>query len=728
MTQDYTNGVIMQEKNIIICKENGDVVYASPFFKTEKNILHRIECSCSNELKSFKQLSDLLDVYIKLDTGEKVEINVNLVDEKEGHYQILECPRNHLIEQLVLISSILKKERYSVQGKLEEMINLVNSAEPERYSMYLKVSQVTFDFGEPFLEFGHKKEFEIHKIPISIDGHHIGEAIASTNDMSNTNIFSSFAEETTKIVQLYIEFEYNQRVKLMSEIAVRDSQDSVVLTDINGNIMYVNQAFTDVSGYYFEEVVGQNPRILNAGVTDKSYYTTMWNMITSGVVWEGRFVNRKKNGSIFEEEVSVSPVRDKMSQKIIGFVGVKKDVTKYTALLKEKRNIDEDREKLELIINNSDSVVFMLNTEESFQIEYVSNNVMNIFGYSPEELYDGSSSFDSYIDTVDKDNVIKDLNKLVWESKDASIKHRYRMVCKDGSSKWVQDASYLVRDMNGHVIHFQAILTDITELIHLEGQVNHSQKMQAIGQLATGIAHEINTPSQFVLDNLIYLQDIMTDLVELCDSDLSDVKAVEELKEEIDYEMIKEEAPLALTQSVGGLERISKIVSAMKNFSHPGAEGYTKTDINTCFDDTIIVTKNTWKYACELTFTPCDNPPRVNCLVDELNQVFLNMIVNAVHAIQEIEGKKDGLIEISTDYNDDYFIIHIKDNGNGISEENKTKIFDPFFTTKEVGVGTGQGLSITYDVVYNKHKGKIEVNSEIGKGTEFIIYVSKELG
>jgi signal transduction histidine kinase len=193
-------------------------------------------------------------------------------------------------------------------------------------------------------------------------------------------------------------------------------------------------------------------------------------------------------------------------------------------------------------------------------------------------------------------------------------------------------------------------------------------------------------------------------------------------KAEPDY--LVEEIPKALSQSLEGLDRVATIVRAMKEFSHPGGEEKQSIDINHAIQNTITVCRNEWKYVAEMTTDLDPNLPLVPCLPGDFNQVILNLVVNAAHAIADTknEGKKSkGTISISTRHDGDWVEIRIGDTGTGIPEKHRAKIFTPFFTTKEVGKGTGQGLALARSVIVGKHRGSINFETELGKGTVFII-------
>ncbi len=280
------------------------------------------------------------------------------------------------------------------------------------------------------------------------------------------------------------------------------------------------------------------------------------------------------------------------------------------------------------------------------------------------------------------------------------------------------------------------LMEDITEKLSMERDLHQAQKLEAIGQLAAGIAHEINTPIQYVGDNLRFLGESFADVLAICttlqllvqDEHPDHFQAVmvqaRQTLEERDLPFLAEEIPQTIAQSKDGVSRVAAIVRAMREFSHPGSEEKVLVDINHALDNTLMVSHNEWKYVTEVEtdFDPC--LPMLSCLPGEINQVFLNLIVNAAHAIGEVVGKggnKRGTISISTRAEEGWIEIRIADTGGGIPEAIRDRIFDPFFTTKKVGVGTGQGLAIARNVVVEKHQGNLRFTTEAGQGTTFII-------
>ncbi len=286
---------------------------------------------------------------------------------------------------------------------------------------------------------------------------------------------------------------------------------------------------------------------------------------------------------------------------------------------------------------------------------------------------------------------------------------------------------------------FLLVGEDVTERKVLESQLSHAQKLESIGQLAAGIAHEINTPTQYVGDNIRFFQDSFTDisdvlakyetLLEAAKTQNTFPNLVADIEAEIenaDIDFLIDEVPTAIAQSLEGIDHVSGIVRAMKEFSHPGVEEKTAIDINRAIESTITVARNEWKYVATVATDFDYNLPPVPCLPGEFNQAILNMIINAAHAIADVVDEKNearGTITISTRRDGDWAEIRVQDTGTGIPPEIRSKIFDPFFTTKEVGRGTGQGLSISHSVIVEKHNGTITFETEVDKGTTFIIHL-----
>jgi len=277
----------------------------------------------------------------------------------------------------------------------------------------------------------------------------------------------------------------------------------------------------------------------------------------------------------------------------------------------------------------------------------------------------------------------------------------------------------------------------LAQLRGTQAKLIQAQKLEAIGQLAAGIAHEVNTPTQYVADNTTFARRAVTSLIEALQAALLVVQAAKEgtvssellaaadstvTKAKVGY--LFKQLPRALEQSQEGLGRIATIVQAMKEFSHPSGAEKRPVNLREAIETTIAVARNEWKYVADVELDMPPELPMVPVLRNEFNQVILNLIVNAAHAIGDVtaggaEGK--GKIAISGRVRNDSLELRIADTGGGIPESARAKVFEPFFTTKAVGKGTGQGLAIAYSVIVDKHHGSIAFETELGRGTAFII-------
>lgn len=271
----------------------------------------------------------------------------------------------------------------------------------------------------------------------------------------------------------------------------------------------------------------------------------------------------------------------------------------------------------------------------------------------------------------------------------------------------------------------------------LEEQLSRAQKLESLGQLAAGVAHEINTPMQFVGDNLDFLSDCSDEMFRVVDAYLQlldeleipcswepRISELKQLAEECHYDHRRSQMPAAIEESREGVRRTVKIVRAMKDFSHPGAVEMKNESLNHLVESTIAISRNRWKHVAEVKLELAADLPDAPMLASEINQVLLNLVVNASDAVASKSADKEdtlGKIVVRTYSDDDHVMVEVQDDGCGIPEEIKSKVFDPFFTTKDVGKGTGQGLAIAHNVVVNMHHGEVDVESTPGIGTTFIV-------
>lgn len=421
---------------------------------------------------------------------------------------------------------------------------------------------------------------------------------ASVYTHGEPRLFAMLAER----IALAIERQQAEEAQLRLATAIQQSADLVVITDPNGDIEYVNPAFERTTGFEGGKVLGKNPRFLKSGQHPHSFYQEMWQVISSGSVWSGNFVNRRRDGALFTEVATITPVHDS----------------------------------------------------------------------------------------------------------------------------------------SGRTVNYVKVSRDVTQQLLMESQLRQSQKLEAIGSLAAGIAHEINTPMQFVGNNAHFLSHSFSTLLGLLKDSLEaietavnkgapDPSLLEVLKkrDQADVEYLMKEIPEAIAQSLDGIARVTGIVQTMREFSHPGTDSRSSLDVNRALSGALAVARSELKNVAEVVTDFDPGIPSIQCFPNEINQVFLNLLVNAAHAVADAKerGRSRGTIRIRTGHSDGMVEISVTDNGTGIPAAIRDQVFDPFFTTKPIGRGTGQGLAIARNTIVEKHGGSIRFETDEGHGTTFIVRI-----
>ena len=404
-----------------------------------------------------------------------------------------------------------------------------------------------------------------------------------------------------------------------------------------------------------------------------------------------------------------------------------------SATLKSSSLLFSSPLSLELVAENIRDVFWVWDLDLQ-KVVYVSPSYEKLWHRPVARLYENGFDWVDAIDRSDRDRIRQ---SFIEDSQTGGFNEQYQVLRPDGTTRWVHGRGFPIKDEAGHTRRIGGIAEDITKQMRLEIQLRQSQKLQAVGQLAAGIAHEINTPAQFVGDNIQFLQQAWADLSPVLDmvsglpSELRGTGSAEALAAKLtaaldvaDIAYLRKEAPSAIAQSLEGVMRVAEIVLAMKEFSHPGEDGKTAVDLNHAIETTITVARNEWKYVADVRTNLNPDLSTVPCVAGEVNQVILNLLVNAAHAISgpgHDPPATKGTITISTKRADEWVEVRVRDTGSGISAEVQERIFEPFFTTKEVGKGTGQGLALAHNVVVGKHGGEIWCESFPGKGTTFVI-------
>ena len=390
-----------------------------------------------------------------------------------------------------------------------------------------------------------------------------------------------------------------------------ETHEGIVITDVHANIIRVNRAFQDITGYSQKEVLGKNPRARSSGLHDKAFYAAMWQQLLNNGSWTGEIWNKRKNGQIYPEWLTITAVKNEQGE-----------TTEYVAIFSDITARKEAEERL--------------------------------------------------------------------------------------------------RDSNDELEAINRQLSDTQNLLL------QSDKMASVGQLAAGVAHEINNPIGYVSSNLGTLDEYLKELLDLVAvyeeaenvvADSAVLALVKAEKDKVDLGFLREDIPALMRETQEGIIRVKKIVQDLKDFSRADSgDEWHRTDLHKGLDSTLNVASNEIKYKADVKKEYGDIP-EVECVISQLNQVFMNLLVNAAHAIENY-----GIITLRTGQQGGEVWVEVADTGKGIAPEHINKIFDPFFTTKPIGKGTGLGLSLSYGII-QKHHGRIEVNSEVGKGTSFKVWL-----
>jgi PAS domain S-box-containing protein len=390
------------------------------------------------------------------------------------------------------------------------------------------------------------------------------------------------------------------------------------------------------------------------------------------------------------------------------------------------------------LVDNVPEVLYSASLTPALCVEFISAKAYELTGYSVDEILSDNSLWSSLIKEGDMQRYQKALERCQETSQSCEVE--YRIETKDGIAKDLFDRMSPVLDEGGKVVAVDGMIVDITERKRIQQELERTQMLQTLGSLVAGIAHEINTPIQFISDNINFLSDSFKEVFglmevyrnlkdaaadnSLLESSGEHLKKVAEAEAKADIEFLAEEIPQAITQSLEGMDRVLTIVNAMRGFSHIDERRKAPSDLNKAIQSSLIILRNELKYVSEVVTELDEDLPMVVCSIDEMCQVFMNLFINAAHSIADVIDRGEderGTIRVKTYSSGKDVIIEVSDTGTGIKPEVIEKIFEPFFTTKEAGKGTGQGLAFVRSIVTEKHTGDLDIETEVGKGTTFKI-------
>lgn len=533
-----------------------------------------------------------------------------------------------------------------------------------------------------------------------------------------------------------------------------NSLEGIFQTSIEGSFIKVNSALANILGY-------SSPDELQAAVTDigrqlhineEKRQDLVETIHAQGFVVGNEIALRSKDGRPVFCLISMYAIRN-TDGTISHFEGSLIDISKRKQAeeqladlnqrlegLIEQRTEQLHRRNAELVaseeryrnlVETIQEGIFVINATGQFT--YVNRQMSAMLGLSPEEMVGKECS--EFTDHRFSETFREKLESVTGQS---TTKFEMTFNRTDGHSVQTLVSPTALYENDGHYRGSFAVVTDISALKQLQTQLLHAQKLESIGQLAAGIAHEINTPTQYVINNARFLDEAFAEILEVLEAyramfdsmkdgrpDASLVEAMVQCADRHQLEPLVEDIPGAFRDTFEGLDRIANIVSSIKRFAHPGQDITIPSDLNEAIRSTITVSTNEWKYVADIETDLDPDLPPVPCILSSVNQVILNLIVNAAQSIAEKMTDKGngakGKISIQTRNLGDFAEIRVGDSGGGIPENIRNRVFDPFFTTKEVGKGTGQGLAIARNIITETHHGSIDFETELGHGSTFII-------
>ncbi len=525
----------------------------------------------------------------------------------------------------------------------------------------------------------------------------------------------------------------------------RVEPSAVIIVDPQGRVEWVNDSFAALTGCPAERTVGRFSSDLAAGPdVESGEFPRFLERALRGEPVGGEFCLQRADGHLFWADVQVRAVID--DGVITNLVGMVRDITAPRRA----------QDRLEGARARAESLAQALTRETELLSSVIAAVPQMVFWKDDQRRYvDANAAYLTFRGHADLDalrgrtesevdpssgfaEILDELEQAVLTLGEPAVDRQVTLPDDTGCSR-VLLLSVLPL---GHVADgsrgILGVAADVTQVQELERQLAQANRLESIGQLAAGIAHEINTPVQYIAANTAFLADATTGMIKTArmieelsrtlgpggpDCDQGH-RALAELVGQLDLEFLAEDIPSALTESQEGLTSLTRIVRAMKDYSHPGSE-LADTDINKALETTVHLTRNEWKYVARIQLDLDPEAGLVPCYAGELKQVILNLLVNAAQALAEQRSEGGdlelGLIKLATRREADCMVITVADDGPGMPESVRRRVFEPFFTTKGVGKGTGQGLSLARAVVVDKHGGRLEVESAPGQGARFTI-------
>lgn len=574
------------------------------------------------------------------------------------------------------------------------------------------------------------------------------------------------AELENRVVERTIELEQQ---KNLLELVMDAIPQHIFWKDKDSVYLGCNGNFANAAGFKTpQEVIGKTDYDMAWKPEEADWYRELDRRVISNNCPQKAVIEPQTHadGKHGWSRTTKVPLHDKAGN-VVGVLGTFEDVTELFAAQAE---LQASQQKLSAVLSNLPGMAYSCNNDPNWTLNFVSEGSFALTGYRPEELLDGTILYRHIIHPGDQ--------KLRWREVQLAIADRrpyqlvYRICTANQREKWVWEQGRGVFSGTGELLSLEGFITDITErkraeealqqsesqlrqqaqeleqtlweLQQTQSRLVQSEKMSSLGQLVAGVAHEINNPVNFISGNLTYANDYTQELLHLVslyqEHYPHPVSLIQRQAEAIDLPFLLEDLPRLLASMKVGADRIQKIVASLRNFSRMDEAEVKSVDIHEGIDSTLMILQNRTKAKSDRPSIEIVKEygtlPLVECHAGQLNQVFMNLLSNAIDALEEKSEQLGALftptIRIHTRTTGDNpeesgsearIRIHISDNGPGIPEAVRTRMFDPFFTTKPVGKGTGMGLSISYQVVTERHGGSLQCLSQAGEGAEFVIEI-----